>query len=48
MAGIPNWSPPLMGAVVEVVEDEAVDRTEEMLAEEELDIVEEMFWGSAV
>ena len=37
-----------MGAVVEVVEDEAVDRTEEMLAEEELDIVEEMFWGSAV
>lgn len=33
---------------MEVVEDEVVDRTEGMLAEEELDIVEEMFWGSAV
>ena len=48
MAGIPNWNPPLMEAVVEVVEDEAVGRTEEMQAEEELDVVEEMFWGSSV
>ena len=48
MAGIPNWNPPLMGAVVEVVEDEAVGRTERTLAEEELDVVEEMFWGSSV
>ena len=47
MAGIPNWSPPLMPAVVEVVDNEAVGRIEGTLAEEELE-AEGLFGGSSV